>query len=272
MVTTSGTTPNRTVHHLYDRTMLDARADDGAMVRAAAENQTAWLARMAEAADGVVHRERGFAWTASPAGAVLAFPRMSAERLGALLPVFLQAADATPEASCWSLLPTEPADLGERLARVGFREGWQAQWMAASIVALPARPPPEGVEVGLVERPWPATGLPWDGVGIASVRTRLAEARPRRVWHVGAWSGEVAVGHAVVNVTSRRNGVAGIYDMGVAERERRRGIGAALTCALVEHARELGCAVATLNATPEGEALYRALGFRRVGIAQTWWR
>jgi hypothetical protein len=30
--------------------------------------------------------------------------------------------------------------------------------------------------------------------------------------------------------------------------------------------------VATLNATPEGELLYRTLGFRSVGMAQTWWR
>jgi ribosomal protein S18 acetylase RimI-like enzyme len=65
--------------------------------------------------------------------------------------------------------------------------------------------------------------------------------------------------------------VAGIYDMGVAAHERRRGIGRALTLAALQLGRAQGCALATLNATPEGELLYRAVGFRSVGVAQTWW-
>ena len=70
-----------------------------------------------------------------------------------------------------------------------------------------------------------------------------------------------------------RNGVAGIYDMGIAQRERRRGIGRALTGRALELGRvAAGAGVATLNATPEGELLYRRLGFRSVGFAQTWWR
>jgi ribosomal protein S18 acetylase RimI-like enzyme len=60
--------------------------------------------------------------------------------------------------------------------------------------------------------------------------------------------------------------------MGVAPHERRRGIGSALTSAALEIGRTAGCAFATLNATPDGELLYRQLGFRPVGVAQTWWR
>jgi ribosomal protein S18 acetylase RimI-like enzyme len=66
--------------------------------------------------------------------------------------------------------------------------------------------------------------------------------------------------------------VAGIYDMGVAAHERRRGVGRALTAAALDLGRAAGCSFATLNATPEGELLYRRLGFRSVGLAQTWWR
>jgi ribosomal protein S18 acetylase RimI-like enzyme len=66
--------------------------------------------------------------------------------------------------------------------------------------------------------------------------------------------------------------VAGIYDMGVAVHERRRGVGTALTHATLARARAAGCVVATLNATADGEHLYRTLGFRSVGFAQTWWR
>ncbi len=65
--------------------------------------------------------------------------------------------------------------------------------------------------------------------------------------------------------------MAGIYDMGVAVAERRKGIGRALVAAALRLARAERCAVATLNATPEGELLYRQLGFASVGVAQTWW-
>jgi GNAT superfamily N-acetyltransferase len=240
-------------------------------MRAAAANQTEWMARAAEAEGGIVRRERGVTWMASRASAVLAFPELTRERLDGLLPQFLSAARRrSREASCWSLLPTVPEQLGEELAAAGFREGWQAHWMAIEIGSSPV-PSPEGVEIGLAPLDWEPTELPWDGAGIAETRRALAAARPRRVWHLGAWRDGVPVGHAAVNVTSGRLAVAGIYDMGVAEPERRRGIGRALTVAALQLGRAQGCEVATLNATPEGELLYRAVGFRSVGIAQTWW-
>jgi GNAT superfamily N-acetyltransferase len=252
--------------------VLAARAANETLARAAAVNQTAWMARIAEAAGGVVRRERGVTWMVSPAGAVLAFPRLSRERLDAVLARFLECARRAPEASCWSFLPTRPSTLDAALRDAGFREGWQAHWMALELSAGLDVELPEGVRVGVVEQDWPATDLPWDGAGIASVRVRLASARPRRVWHVGAWRGSEPVGHATLNVTPGRLGVAGVYDMGVAVHERRRGVGRALTAAALDLARARGCSFATLNATPEGELLYRRLGFRSVGVAQTWWR
>jgi GNAT superfamily N-acetyltransferase len=270
MVTASDMGPNRTVP-LYDRHVLGAGEADETLVRAAAENQTAWMARVAKAAGGSVHREMGVTWTSSPAGAVLAFPHLTREDLDELLPRFLAAAEGTPEASCWSLLPTEPPALRDVLLAAGFREGWQAHWMAVDVASVRAARPVQGVEVALAEE-WTATDLPWDGPGIAGVRKGLARERPRSTWHVAARRDGAPVGHALLNVTEGELGVGGIYDMGVAAHERRRGIGAALTAALLELARDAGCEVATLNATPEGELLYRALGFRSVGVAQTWWR
>jgi GNAT superfamily N-acetyltransferase len=254
--------------------MLAPGASDGDFTRAAAANQTEWMARTAEAAGGFVRRERGVTWMVSRAGARLAFPELSRERLGGLVPQFLSAAGrvGAREASCWSLLPTEPEELGSELLAAGFHEGWQANWMAVEIVPRPPEEPPVGVQVGLASPTWKATDLPWDGEGIAAVRSRLAAAHPRRAWHLGAWRDGRPVGHALLNVTTGRHGVGGIYDMGVAPDERRRGIGRALTLAALELARSQGCSVATLNATPEGELLYRTLGFRSVGVAQTWWR
>ena len=65
--------------------------------------------------------------------------------------------------------------------------------------------------------------------------------------------------------------MAGLYDVGVRADERRRGIGRALTALACSLARAHGCRYATLNATYDGEQLYAALGFRSVGVAQTWW-
>jgi GNAT superfamily N-acetyltransferase len=253
--------------------MLARGAANGDLVRAAAANQAEWLLRTAEAAGGAVHRERGASWAVSPAGAVLAFPQVSRERLTGLLPQFLSSArrSAAREASCWSLLPTEPEELGAELAAAGFHEGWQAHWMAFEIGSRVAGSAPDGVEVGLAPATWKPSDLPWDGEEIAGVRGRLATAQPRRVWHIGAWRDGRPVGHALVNVTTGRLGVAGIYDMGVAPGERRRGIGRALTVSALQLAASQGCTAATLNATPEGERLYGALGFRSVGVAQTWW-
>jgi ribosomal protein S18 acetylase RimI-like enzyme len=253
--------------------MLARGAANGDLDRAAAANQAEWMLRTAEAACGVEHRERGTAWAVSPAGAVLAFPELTRERLSGLLPQFLSTARraGAREASCWSLLPTEPAELGESLLAEGFREGWQAHWMAFEIASRAKESAPEGVDIGLAPGTWKATKLPWDGEEIASVRSRLAATQPRRVWHLGAWRAGKPVGHAVLNVTTGRLGVAGIYDMGVAPAERRRGIGRALTLAALQLGGAQGCAAATLNATPEGELLYGAMGFRSVGVAQTWW-
>jgi GNAT superfamily N-acetyltransferase len=130
---------------------------------------------------------------------------------------------------------------------------------------------PRGVVVAEAREGWTPTTLPYDGVESTNARHVLARARPRRVWHVGAWRDGRPVGHAVVSVTAGRLGAAGLYDVGVERGERRRGIGRAVTLAALDVARSLGCGVATLNATPEGEALYRAMGFRSVGVAQTWW-
>jgi len=47
--------------------------------------------------------------------------------------------------------------------------------------------------------------------------------------------------------------------------------GEALTIAALARARDLGCAGVTLNATAEGELLYRSVGFHSLGLGMTWW-
>jgi GNAT superfamily N-acetyltransferase len=65
--------------------------------------------------------------------------------------------------------------------------------------------------------------------------------------------------------------VAGIYDMVVWPRYQRRGLGRALLRAVCGAARARGAGAAVLNATPEGERLYSAEGFARIGTGITYW-
>jgi GNAT superfamily N-acetyltransferase len=91
---------------------------------------------------------------------------------------------------------------------------------------------------------------------------------PAHVTHLSVRAEGGNVGQVIVNSWRR---YAGIYNMGVAASHRRRGIGRALTLAACRLAKELGCTHALLNATPEGELLYRMVGFTSLGMGATWW-
>jgi ribosomal protein S18 acetylase RimI-like enzyme len=159
--------------------------------------------------------------------------------------------------SCWSL--DDDAALGAELVARGFEWGWQPHWMARSLARLPRLTTEH--EVVRFER---GPALPQRGLPYAD-----EHADPRQVRHLAVRDAGIIVGHVVVNTW---RGSAGIYSMGVAETHQRRGIGRALTLAGCGLARELGCDYALLNATAEGELLYRSLGFHSLGKGQTWWR
>lgn len=60
------------------------------------------------------------------------------------------------------------------------------------------------------------------------------------------------------------NGVAGLYWIGTDPAYRERGIGAALTAAAMRIGREHGMSVCTLQASSQGQPVYRRLGFVQV--------
>jgi ribosomal protein S18 acetylase RimI-like enzyme len=142
--------------------------------------------------------------------------------------------------SCWSL--DEDKALGTLLIARGFEWGWQPWWMALEL----------------------------DRVAADEPRHRVLHHR-RGVVHLLAVRDQRGrnIGGVIVNPWRR---IAGIYDMGVHPEHRRRGIGRALTLAACRLAADLGCTHAVLNATPEGELLYRTVGFQRLGEGRTWWR
>ncbi|HWK80121.1 MAG TPA: GNAT family N-acetyltransferase [Thermomicrobiales bacterium] len=87
------------------------------------------------------------------------------------------------------------------------------------------------------------------------------------------------VGMGVVNLDTRAGtgghgadagGAANLFNLGVDPDARGRGIGTALTLAALAVARQDGAVGLGLNATPDGERVYRKLGFRTIGTGQTW--
>lgn len=64
----------------------------------------------------------------------------------------------------------------------------------------------------------------------------------------------------------RTGEVAGVYSIGVRERFRRRGLGAAITAAALVAGRDSGCSIGVLQASPMGAPVYDRMGFETVTL------
>ena len=103
-----------------------------------------------------------------------------------------------------------------------------------------------------------AFGAPPEAAGILAPASSLADDRCS--WFVGYVDGDPAVCGQLL----RADDVAGVYSIGVRERLRRRGLGAAITTTVLTAGRELGCTIGVLQASPMGEPVYERMGFDTV--------
>jgi len=237
--------------------------DSEHLIRAAARNHTSWMTAQTLVTGGAVERHGALRWLGSRGGhATLAFPRrLPSPGLDALLEWSRRRGGGG--IGCWAtgLEPTgEPA---ARLVARGFEWGWQPHWMALDLDRLPLEETDDRVAL--------VTDVPEYGPGFGRALLELVRRHPRRFAHAVARVDGAYAGHAAVHVVGGRLAGAGIYDVEVVPSQRRRGLGRALTLAVCRAAARAGAGVATLNATGEGELLYSALGFRSLGLGQTWW-
>lgn len=245
-------------------------------IAAAAANHQSWSAALAAVAGGSVERLGSGTMTYLPTGGgdlqVLYVDEQG--EVGGTADRVLEHARAlggVRELGWWAA--GDGGRLGGRLLARGFQWGWRPRWMACDLTRWSGRwaPPADVVlaeAAGDVD--WNATDLPYHDVPWEHRFGALLRHRPGRTRILFAHQGQTVAGKVVLHVQPD-GAVAGLYECGVVERARRRGVGAALTGAALRAAQEMGCRLAVLNATPAGERLYGRVGFTATGWGQTWW-
>lgn len=245
--------------------------DDAELVRAIEGNAAELLLAMGAAGGGRQRSADGVRWTigGSPLdyhNAVVAcsVDDDSADRVVA---ESLQELKDSGVPGSWHVGPSmRPPDLGDRLSAAGFRHGGAEPGMALRLTELrEAEAAGLRIErIGLAELGVWADTLgrgfgegPKEAQWVAEVYRRLGVADPWR-HYLGYLDGE-PVATATVFLAA---GVAGVYFVMTVPEARRRGIGAALTSAVLRKARDSGSQYAVLGSSAAGRSVYEGLGFR----------
>jgi GNAT superfamily N-acetyltransferase len=140
-----------------------------------------------------------------------------------------------------------------RLTRRGYRFDSSTRVMAMSLDAIPV--PEPGIELG--EASWE------ECLRILDLPDRLLTGVDPGVFHVLV--ARLDGRDVGTTLAYDHDGDCGIYNVVTIPQARRRGIGAALTALQLHHARERGCATASLQSTAIAERVYASLGFRGLG-------
>lgn len=268
----TASTPRSARSRAKTESYLAPGASTQKLIRAAALNHRQWFAAWAHHGGGEVRRD-GLIRMVKPDEITVPFPRIASANADRVLDTLVaECRERRPQTACvWSLMPARPRDLGARLLARGFQWGWAPHWMAMDFRKVPegAKPPP-GVSITVDrEGDWDVTDLPYYNRKRAGVFRALAQAHPGRAFEFAARIDGRVVGHSAMFLTTGKHGVAGIYNVGVLDQFRRKGIGRALMFAVCDHAKGLGCHYALLNSA--ASEFYASIGFDSLGWGQTWW-
>jgi len=157
----------------------------------------------------------------------------------------------------------------ERCAGALEAGGWRRRPdpTPAMTLAPPAAPPPAPapLEIGVARTPEQLVAFreaAFEGFGYPVRAARLfLDERLLALPGVCLLAGRVDGAVAATSMLIATGGVAGIYWVATLAAQRGRGYGAALTWAAVAAGRELGCRVASLQASKLGRPVYARMGF-----------
>lgn len=205
--------------------------------------------------------------------AMVSFPSMNEEGSGKQLDEMMDffRMKSPKNAGCWSLIPTQPTDLGVKLLARGFQPGWHPCWMGLDLgKIIDGHSVPRGLKITAdnlisVDK---VKDLPYSGDN-GAISGALMQAYPGRATRFIATLNKKIVAHSCVFLVSGTLGSAGIYNVGVVPKFRNQGIGKAVVIAACLYAREKGYRYAVLNAT--GRKMYEQIGFEWIGDGITWW-
>lgn len=279
-------------HHMSDTsdTPITSALRSTDPVRAIFDNQAAWLFRLATgsihppaSSTRLWHRDHLQAARTGRTGVILSTPSQENPNPKALD----QTLDWLDSSGCgdvlmWAAQPDLALD--RQLQARGARDSFAPHWMWKDLERrLPPFTPPENIDLSLATAAdltdlLANRNVPYVQSDQLREMLRLTSqcAPEPLVWIVVARETHcllrsTVLGLTVVNLLSAGDDkIAGLFNLGVDSKVRQRGIGTALTLAALALAQDHGAIGMGLNATPDGERVYRKLGFHTIGYGQTW--